>query len=51
MVTAEKMYEVGSAIENTAADTAADARKFLHNGVLYIERAGQIYNAQGQYLK
>lgn len=51
VVTAEKMYEVGSAIENTTADTAADARKFLHNGVLYIERAGKIYNAQGRYLK
>lgn len=51
VVTAEKMYEVGSAIDNTTADTTDAARKFLHDGVLYIERAGKIYNAQGQYLK
>ena len=38
-------------IEETNANANAKAAKFLYNGILYIERDGKIYNAQGAQVK
>ena len=46
VVTADKVYEVGTAIGNTTAEQPA-SRKFIRNGIFYIEHAGHLYTAQG----
>lgn len=38
-------------VENVEAGTDTDSRKVIRNGVLYIERNGTLYNAQGAELR
>jgi hypothetical protein len=37
-------------MDNGQLSEPADARKYIDNGVLYIERNGKRYNAQGAEL-
>ena len=46
VVTAEKVYEVGTGITNTLVKQT-NATKFLHNGTLYIRHQGQVFTAMG----
>lgn len=46
VVTAEKVYEVGTGNTNTLVKQT-NATKFLHNGTLYIRHQGQVFTAMG----
>lgn len=47
-LTVETQHE---GIEDIQIDNSLDGRKIMHNGILYIERNGHLYNAQGAQVR